>query len=155
MGREPVKGTAFEGEISFADWQGLRAVHRGVIGKPFCEQAIAYINYWEMDSGDFAFATGLLPKNYSEIMSKKVQSMTPEKVVSLGMGFKLGATMAYDLLRAAKIAFSYDMEDGYLTYLIETKTGKPIAACNRFLAQHDQPRLGTKRKKAKPVSVPH
>jgi len=155
MGREPVKGTAFEGDISFTEWQGLRAVHREVAGKPFCEQAIAYINYWEMDSGDFAFATGLLPKNYSEIMNSKILTMTPEKVVSLGMGFKLGATMAYDLLRAAKIAFSYDVEDDYLTYLIETKAGKPVAACNRFLSQHDRPRLGTIRKKAKPISAPH
>jgi len=153
MGREPVRGSPFEGDISFADWQGLRAVHRNVAGKPFCEQAIAYISYWEMDSGDFAFATGLLPKNHSEIMNHKVKSMSPEKVVSLGLGLKLGATMAYDLLRAAKIAFSYDVEDDYLTYLIETKTGKPIAACNRFLAQHAQTRLGTIRKKAKPVSA--
>ena len=155
MGREPVKGTAFEGNISFAEWQGLRAVHRAVMSKSFCEQAIAYINYWAMDSNDFINATGLLPKNYSEIMNGKVKSMQPEKVVALGIGLKLGASMTYDLLRAAKIAFSYDVDDDYLTYLIETKAGKPISACNRFLAQHKQPRLGTKRKKSKPVLAPH
>jgi len=154
MSREPVKGTAFEGDISFADWQGLRAVHREIAGKSFCEQAIAYINFWEMDSGDFAYATGLQSKNYSEIMNRKISSMTAEKVVSLGMGFKLGATMAYDLLHAAKLAFSYDVDDDYLTYLVETKAGKSIAACNRFLAQHDQPRLGVIRKKPKPVLTP-
>jgi len=155
MAREPIRGTAFEGDISFAEWQGLRAVHRAVAGKPFYEQAIAYINYWEMDSGDFAFATGLRQKNFSELMNGKVKSMTLENAVSLAMGLKLGATMAYDLLRAAKIAFSFDVDDDYLTYLIETKTGKSIVACNRFLTQHEQPRLGSQRKTQNPVLAPH
>jgi len=45
MAREPIRGTAFEDELSFAEWQGLRAVHRAVAGKPFYEQVKAYMDY--------------------------------------------------------------------------------------------------------------
>ena len=155
MGREPVKGSAFEGEISFAEWQGLRAVHRRVAGRPFCEQAAAYMEYWRWDGSDFYVETGLLQKNHSLIMNGKIRSMELESIVALGKGLKLGASMIHDLLHAARAAFSLDVDDDYLTYLVETKAGKSLAACNRFLAQHGQPRLGSKPRKRSPVYTPH
>ena len=151
MGREPVRGSPFEGDISFADWQGLRAVHRRVAGRPFCEQAVEYMDYWQWDATDFICETGLLHKNHSQIINGKIKSMELEGVVAFGKGLKLGPSMIYDLLRAARAAFSYDVDDDYLTYLVETKAGKSLVACNRFLAQHGQPRLGSKPHKQKPA----
>ena len=155
MGRVPIQGSAFEGDISFAEWQGLRAVHRRVAGRPFCEQAVAYMEYWQWDATDFYAETGLLHKTHSEIIHGKIRAMRLEGVVALAMGLQLGASMFYDLLHAARAAFSYDVDNDYLTYLVETKAGKSLAACNRFLVQHGQPRLGSKPRKRKPVYAPH
>ena len=155
VGREAVKGNAFEGDISFVEWQGLRAVHRVVMGKPFCEQVIAYMEYWQWDAADFCAETGLLQKTHSEIIHGKVRALRLESVVALGIGLKLGASMINDLLRAARAAFYYDVDDDYFSYLVETKVGKSLAACNRFLTQHGQPRLGSKSRKQQTFSPPH
>ena len=104
MGREPVESSAFEGDISFVDWQGLRAVHRAVAGKPFYEQIKAYMDYWQWDATDFICETGLPSSRHSEIIHGKRTSMRLEHIVAICKGRRATPVQPGRLARRARRA---------------------------------------------------
>ena len=144
MGREPVKGSALEGNISFAEWQGLQRIYRANAGKPFCSKVVAYMDFWGWDAADFITATGLLPKNHSEIIHGKAKRMSANNAVALCKALRLTLPLAQDLLHSAHIAISDGEDDEYLRYILEVKAGASVDECNAFLKKKGQPRLGSK-----------
>jgi len=135
-------------ELSFEDWRGLKRVHSRVAHLPFCEQIVAYMDYWQWDATDFICETGLPSSRHSEIVHGKRTSMQLEHIVAICKGLRLTRRQADDVLRAARLALSNSAEDEYLEYLLEAKAGWPLEDCNAFLAEMGQPELGGKLKKA-------
>lgn len=135
-------------ELSFEDWRGLKRVHSRVAHLPFCEQIVAYMDYWQWDATDFICETGLPSSRHSEIVHGKRTSMQLEHIVAICKGLRLTRRQADDVLRAARLALSNSAEDERLEYLLEAKIGWPLEDCNALLAEMGQPELGGKLKKA-------
>ena len=132
-------------ELSFEDWRGLRDVHRRIAYLPFCEQIVAYMDYWRWDATDFICETGLLRSRHSEIIHGKTSAMLREHIMAICKGLRLTRRQADDVFRAARLALS-ESEDEYFLYLLETNPGCSLDDSNAFLEEEGQPGLGSKPK---------
>ena len=141
MGSEPY----IERELSFEDWKGLREVHRRVAHLPFCEQVVAYMDYWQWDATDFICETGLPSSRHSEIIHGKRKALQADSIMAICKGLRLSLRQAEDLFRAARLALS-ESEDEHFLYLLEANPGWSLEDSNAFLADMGQPELGGKTK---------
>jgi len=107
-------------ELSFEDWKGLREVHRRVAHLPFCEQVVAYMDYWRWDATDFFCETGLPSSRHSEIIHGKRKALQADSIMAICKGLRLTRRQAEDVFRAARLALS-ESEDEYFLYLLEAK----------------------------------
>ena len=131
--------------LSFEDWKGLREVHRRVAYLPFCEQVVAYMDYWHWDATDFICETGLPSSRHSEIVHGKRKALQADSIMAICKGLRLTRRQADDVFRAARLALS-ESENEYFLFLLETKTDWSLEDSNDFLTGMGQPELGSKTK---------
>ena len=129
--------------ISYEELVQLEKLTHDTVFLPLCQRMMAFMDFRNWNPLRFHLNTNLDMNTYSKLKNNHMKRPDMRTFIAICAGLRLPYHIIEDLLRSARMTFSYSKEDQAYRYVVLIMHGASIDECNTFLREQGVPLLGS------------